>query len=433
MFSHHLRTSAVVATAALAVSVLGTSAAVAKPAKPGGVPDVAGVATWHSGTTYDVAATWGPVTGATGYRAAIVKNGATLVSANLSGRSWDPTVHTGPGPVTLQVRAVINQRKGRPTNVTVSLPDKIAPTGAFSTSKDDATKLGTITQTALTDDSGTAGITRTVNWGDGTGIQPWATGTTTTHTYAAIGRYVPTVTLTDAANNSVEYTLDAIVLGDVTKPTGSVTVSPATAWASFTHVVATPTALGDDVSPSDKISVHVSWGDGTSTDSTGAAVLDHVYAASGTYNVTTTLTDEAGNEQTSVPSSLVTVTADTVAPTVRLILPAHRHSVKAWRTLRGRATDAGTGVKSVWLKAVEKRGHAWYGYVAKTHTWAKATTKAKAFGKARAFTLSTGATHRWAARLVGLRKGTLVYKVKATDHVGNTSALLSHLAKLTRR
>jgi hypothetical protein len=419
-------------TASLLIGAFGTSAAEARPTKPGGVPGLAGVATWHSGTTYDVAATWGSVAGATSYRAVIVKGSTTLASKNVTGLSWDPTITSGPGPVTLQVQAIVNHRKGTPSKVTVDLPDKVAPTGAFSTSKVDATKVGTITQTALNDDSGTAGITRTVDWGDGTSAVNWASGTTIDHAFAAIGRYVPTVILSDVAGNSVQYTLDAIVLGDVTAPTGSVAVSPSTAWTSFTHVVATPSALSDDVSPQGMIRVHVVWGDGTTSDSTGTAALDHVYAAAGAYDVATTITDESGNP-TDLPSSSVTVSDDTVGPKLTLALPAKKHSVKAWKTLRGKATDApGTGVKKVSLRAVEKRGTAWYGYRPASKTWVKAATKARAYRKGRAFSLTTDAQHRWAASLAGLRKGTLCYKVSATDRVGNVSATRAHKASLTK-
>jgi hypothetical protein len=432
LLARALRVSATSAALALVVGTVTTTAAEAKPTKPGGVPNVAGVATWHSGTTYDVNATWGAVANATGYRVSIVKGATTLASKTVTTLSWDPTVTSGPGQATLQVQAVINHSKGAATRVTVVLPDKIAPTGAFSTSKVDVSKQGTITQTALADDSGVAGITRTVSWGDASGPVAWTAGTQISHTYAAIGRYVPTVTLTDAANNSVEYTLDAIVLGDVTAPTGSMSVAPAAAWAGFTKVVATPSALADDVSPSDKVAVHVAWDDGSTSDSQGSAPLEHVYAAAGTYHAAVTLTDEAGNP-TSLGQFTVTVTADTVAPTLRFVLPRSKHSVKAFSTLRGKATDTGTGVASVTLKAIEKRGSAWYGYNAQTKRWVKAATKTRAFGRARAAVVKPNSKNAWAVALSGLRKGTLVYRAFATDRVANRSGTLSHQATLTAR
>jgi hypothetical protein len=107
--------------------------------------------------------------------------------------------------------------------------------------------------------------------------------------------------------------------------------------------------------------------------------------------------------------------------------------VKAWKTLHGKATDAGTGVKSVSVKAVEKRGRTWYAYNAATTTWVKAATKAKALAKTKAIVSTPNARHRWSAKLVGLRKGTLIVKVRATDHVKNRSVVLSRKASLTAR
>jgi hypothetical protein len=428
--SHTLRAPALVAAAAaLVLGTLGTSVAEAKPTKPGSVPHLVGVATWHTGTTYDVHATWDAVANATSYRASIVRSGATLASKTLTVLGWDPTITSGPGQVTLQVQAVVNHRKSAVSKYTVDLPDKVAPTGTFVTSKDVATKVGTITQTALDDDSGTAGITRTVDWGDSSLPVTWTGDAPLTHTYQAIGRYVPTVTVTDASHNSGIYTLAAIVLGDVTAPSGTVALAPSTGWAGFTRVSATPSGLSDDVSPLAMIGIHVTWGDGTTSDSTGTAALTHMYAAAGTYPVATTITDEAGN-QIVLPSS-VTITSDTTGPKVTLTLPAKTHSVRAWKTLRGKATDLQTGVKKVSVRAVEKRGHVWYGYNASTHKWVKASSRVKAYSRSVAFSRSTDDRHRWSAKLARLRKGTLEYRVKAVDRVGNKSGTIVHRAKLT--
>ncbi len=156
-----------------------------------------------------------------------------------------------------------------------------------------------------------------------------------------------------------------------------------------------------------------------------------MYATADSYTPVVTITDEAGIPA-DIPTSAVVVSADTTGPKVRLTVPSAKHSVKAWKTLRGKATDAGTGVKSVWLKAVEKRKAGWFGYNAATHTWVKAATKTKAFKKAKPFTRTTNAQHRWTAKLAKLAKGTLVYKVRATDMVGNRSATVTRTAKLTK-
>src|SRR5215213_4011110 len=428
------RMSAAAVAAVLTVGTVGATAAQARPARPGVVMDVAASVTPHTGS-YTVHASWHAVAHATEYRASISRSGTVLASNNkLTDTSWNPTVTTGFGDVKLSVAAVVGHRKGKATTIVVHLPDVTAPTGTFVTSKDEASKIGTITQTALNDNAGTAGITRTFDWDDGTvvNLTPLDSSTEITHPYALMGRYAPKVTLTDASDNSVTYTLDAIVLGDVTAPDGPVAVSPSAAWTSFTRVAATPGTLSDDVSPQENIAVHVNWGDGTSSDSAGTATLHHVYASAGTYVVARTIKDEAGNPKV-LPDSSVVVTDDTTAPRVRLTLPRAKHSVRAWKTLRGKATDAQTGVKSVRLKAVEKRGGSWFGYKATTRSWVKAATKARAFTRARAFTLKTDRiSHRWNAKLAKLRKGTLVYKVQATNGVNHRSSTATHKASLTR-
>jgi hypothetical protein len=191
-------------------------------------------------------------------------------------------------------------------------------------------------------------------------------------------------------------------------------------------------ALTDNWSPASKITRSVNWGDGTITAWPYGHPLTHVYTTAGSHTPVVTITDEAHNSAV-VPTSQVVVTADTVAPLVKLILPSTaRHSVKSWRRLRGTATDAGTGVKQVELRAIEKRHGTWFAYKATTSTWVKAATKAKAFARSRPFILTTNARHRWSARLYRLRKGTLVYKVRAVDQVNNRSLTKAHKARLTK-
>ena len=226
----------------------------------------------------------------------------------------------------------------------------------------------------------------------------------------------------------------AVVIKDDEAPTGTFSVSPATGWAAFTSVTVTQDGvLADNWSPADKITRSVNWGDGTALETwtTGAhadARLRHGW------HLHTRRHDHRRGATTrpDLPTSAVVVSADTTGPKVKLTVPSAKHSVKAWKTLRGKATDAGTGVKSVWLKAVEKRKAGWFGYNAATHTWVKAATKTKAFKKAKPFNRTTNAQHRWTAKLAKLAKGTLVYKVRATDMVGNRSATVTRTAKLTK-
>lgn len=432
MLTRTFRMSAAVITAALAVGTVG--AMPAEAAKPAPAPTgIAATVTANQNGSFDIAASWNAVANATSYRVALSKGGTTLTSTQVTAASWSPTITTSPGNASLSVRAVVGHKPGRTGTLTVQLPDAVAPQGSFSTTWDNGTGVATLTQDSLTDNSPVSGVTRTVNWDDGSDPVAWPTGTTLDHTYPLEEhRYVPTVTLEDAAHNVRVVDAPAVVLDDSEAPTGTFAINTATAWAQYTKVTVSQSALSDNWTPADLITRSVDWGDGTTSDWTSGAVLRHVYQTSGAYTPAVTITDEAHNPAT-VETSAVVVTADTIGPRVRLTLPKARHSVKAWRTLRGKATDAGTGVKTVSLKAVEKRHGHWYGYNAVTHRWLKAATKAKAFGRSRAFSRTTDSLHRWTARLAGLGKGTLVYKVWATDHVKNRSATVTHQATLTRR
>lgn len=443
MIPRTLRAIAATAAATVALGMVGTTAAQAKPTQPGSVTGLVVDSVTPSGSTYAVASHWNPVASATKYRVAVTKSGATLVSATVTTASWSGTLATTPGDATLAVRAVIARKPGPAATVVVHLPDVTAPTGTFTTAWVNSTKVATLTEASLSDNSPISQVTRSVDWGDGT-VVSWPAGVgfpndSLQHTYTTVDRFVPVVTLTDAANNSVSVNAPAVVIDDVTAPSGTFTVSPVSAWATFTRVTVTQTALSDDRSPATALARVIDWGDGTAPESWPAGTgfpgdaLTHTYAQAGTYEVTQTLTDEAHNVFVSPPTA-VTVKADTVAPVVRLLIPRAKHSVKAWTTLRGKATDTnGTGVKVVSLRAVEKRGTVWYGYQATTKRWVKAATMAKAFARSRAFALHTSATNAWAGKLAGLRKGTLVYKVKATDNVGNVSGIVTHKASLTRR
>ena len=364
---------------------------------------------------------------------ALTKGGATLSSATVNTTSWKPTVTTTPGNASLSVRALVGKRPGRTATRTVPLPDVVAPQGSYTSTWDNNTGDATITEDALTDNLPVSGVTRTVDWGVGSPVA-WPSGTTITHTYPLVAqRYTPSVTLEDAAHNVTVVDVSAIVIMDTQAPTGAFAVAPASGWSGFTPVTVTQQGvLADNWSPADHIARSVDWGDGKIQTWTTGTTLAHRYATAGTYTPVVTMTDEAHNPAT-VSTSEVVVTADTIGPKVKLTLPRAKHSVKAWKTLRGKATDAQTGVKRVWLKAVEKRHGSWFGYNAVTHRWSKAATKAKAFSRTKAFTRTTNAQHQWAAKLTKLRQGTLVYKVWATDAVKNRSATVTHKASLSHR
>jgi hypothetical protein len=220
---------------------------------------------------------------------------------------------------------------------------------------------------------------------------------------------------------------------DTEAPTGSYHVDRTTAWAGFTRVSIDQQAIHDDVTPDAKIARAVAWGDGSTTDWSSGATVSHVYPKAGSYTPSVTLTDEAGNSSSPLPTSTVEVTADSSAPVLTLHLPRHRHSVDAWSVLRGRATDSGTGIAEVWVKAAEKRGSVWYGYDAPAHRWVAAADKAAALASSRRRVAQVTADHRWSAGLSHLRRGTLVVHVRAADQVDNLSTRTPHRVRLLHR
>ena len=418
--------------AILVAGLVGTSPAAARPAPaPTGL---AVVVAGHEDGSYDIDATWDAVPNATSYRVALTKGGATLASASVTTSAWSPTVTGSPGIIALSVRAVVGRKRGRTATLAVTLPDATAPHGSYSSDWDINTGIATITQQALTDNvSGNSDISRTVDWGDETPPEAWAAGTTLTHSYPATEqRYEPTVTLEDEAHNVRVVTVPAMVVNDTAAPTGSFSTSPATAWADLTSVMVTQSHIGDNWTPDALVTRSVDWGDGTTTNWTTGTNLAHVYVVAGSFTPIVTLTDEAHNVA-SIPTSAVEVATDTTRPILTLRRPRALHSVNAWRTLRGKSTDDQSGVKKVTMRAVEKRTTAWYGYDAVTQRWVKAATRTRAYARSEPFVTTPDTQDRWSATLKDLRKGTLYYRARATDMVGNRSALVSRHVTLTRR
>ncbi|MBB4738718.1 5'-nucleotidase [Actinoplanes octamycinicus] len=86
---------------------------------------------------------------------------------------------------------------------------------------------------------------------------------------------------------------------DTTAPTGTYAVNAAAIWPGQT-VTLTQSALTDDVTAAAQVKQVVNWGDGSAAETlaAGATKATHTYAAAGSYPVTVTLTDEAGNAAT---------------------------------------------------------------------------------------------------------------------------------------
>ncbi|MEP6665914.1 MAG: hypothetical protein ABJA81_05655 [Nocardioidaceae bacterium] len=409
------------------------------PSKPGTVTGLA-LSASLAGTTYTVDATWNPATNATAYRVTMTSaTGTVLDQAKVTTASFSGTTTLPAGSnVNVQVVPFNGKRRGRTTSKSILLPDLTAPVASYTVTPQNSSDGNvTIQLSSISDDvSQASSITQQIDWADGTPTTS-GDGTVTSfpHGYGATKAiYYPVVTVGDLAGNTRTYQLTAVV-ADTTAPTGSFSVAPATAWASWTDVTVTVVAIDDDLSDPDKLTRSLDWGDGTTEAWTTGPTASHRYSTSGSFTPAVTIVDEAGNVAGPLATSAVDVTVDSVAPRLRLILPKlHKHSVSSWTTLKGRARDAGTGVRKVRVRAIEKRGSVWYAYHPAGHSWVRAgKTPTAAWSKSKRAKLSTSLTHRWSVRLYHLKKGLLVYKVSAVDNVHNATAWKEHKQLLTRR
>jgi hypothetical protein len=410
------------------------------PAKPGAVSGLALTVTSANGAS-KVGATWNASTSTTRYQVKLLHNGATLASAWATSPSWTvPATAPDGSTVAVSVTPYNQTRKGRTVQKSVVLPDVTAPQASYVVERDPVNPTGgsvTLRRLTLSDNvTPTGSLTQTVSWGDGSADQTWSPATATvTKTYPETQAvYHLTVTVKDAANNVSSYPL-AVAVNDTLAPTGSYVADRSSAWASWTRVALVEDDLSDNLSADADIARVVAWGDGTPATAWAAGtVARHVYATAGSYTPTVTLTDEGGNASSALPASEVVVTRDAVRPTVGLTVPRTRKAhVGSWRTLRGKAADAQTGMRHVKVEVVEKRGSAWYGYRPGSKTWVKGGTKAAGWRKARPAVVKPSATGAWSSKVAKLTKGTLVVRRAAVDNVGNASAWKSRKQVLTKR
>jgi hypothetical protein len=443
MISSFRRASGIGLTAAIGIGLVTalvpatmSTAAARPPARPRTVSNLTLSAT-KPAAAYSIEADWTAAANATSYRVVMTNNlGAVLSQGSVAVTSYTGAVsQAANATVKVSVTAYNGRRHGKAVSKSIVLPDLTAPVASYTVTPTDSSDGNvTIQQTSLSDDlSANAAVSQHIDWGDGTSTDVAGDVSSVPHGYGPTKAvYYPVVTVTDEAGNESSYPLTAVV-ADVTAPTGAFSVSPATAWANWTVVTVSQSALSDDLSAQDKIARMIDWGDGSADAWAAGASFTHVYTAAGSHSPTVTIADEAGNTSV-VPTSAVEVSVDAVAPTTRLFAAAHkRQSVSGWSTLHGRANDSGTGVRVVRVKAIEKRGSVWYAYRAGTRSWVRAGTRvAAAWHKARAARVSTDASHLWSVKLARLTRGVLVTKVSATDNVGNTSAWKSHKVRLTR-
>jgi PKD repeat protein len=181
-----------------------------------------------------------------------------------------------------------------------------------------------VTKVALTASANASSSTAGTNsiasyefdWGDGVITHP-APSSSATHTYAAPGTYVVTVTVRDTTGLQDTATKSVTVTA-VSPPVPSLLVSgnvlTASADASASHAGTYP------------ISTYTfDWGDTNTTGPQAGATSSHGYAANGTYVVTVTVTDDHGNTASTTRS----VSLGAFPPIARLAIDVDELDVDA--------------------------------------------------------------------------------------------------------
>ena len=167
----------------------------------------------------------------------------------------------------------------------------------------------TLNKSASYVDEDSIAWTATVDYGDGSGLQPLAIDTTTkamalNHLYVDNGNYTVTVGIMDVegTSNSMSFVVTA---NNVAPILGNVSASPAVAEVGAQAVSASVDFTDPGVL--DTHTASIDWGDGSTTpasvaeaNGTGIASADHVYLATGVYTVAITVTDNDGGASSSM-------------------------------------------------------------------------------------------------------------------------------------
>jgi PKD repeat protein len=184
-----------------------------------------------------------------------------------------------------------------PRNVTIRLlaPGVIQPPGPatpdFTMTPSAASQLEEVTFSA----SNLGSDVVTCNWDFGDGST--ASGTVVQHSFDDVGNFAITLTVTDAFGLSASRT-KTITIDGGEAPTAAFVSSPdepvAGAPVFFNASESTATA--------GRTIVSYTWNFGDSTGTASGKIISHTYAAAGTYNVTLTVRDDAGNTATATNS-----------------------------------------------------------------------------------------------------------------------------------
>jgi len=214
--------------------------------------------------------------------------------------------HTYSDPGLYTVKVTVADTGGQSSTATrgVTVSSNDAPPAAALSLSPASPKVGqsvTADASASTDTDATPIATYSFDWGDGSAVTGPKPGPTATHTYGSAGSYTVTVTVADTAGQS----------STATKPVTVADDPPSAALASIplspSQIPITADASGSTDTDATGIATYrFAWGDGSApTGPQAGATATHVYTTGGTYTVTTTVADTAGNASTASTQVIV--------------------------------------------------------------------------------------------------------------------------------
>lgn len=225
--------------------------------------------------------------------------GDGTTSAGTSGTHAYPNA----GQYTITLTATDSANLSGSASQTVTASNNQTPACSLAVAPTSGTAPLAVTAVSTCSDADGDTLTTVLSWGDGTTTN----GTTGAHTYTKAGKYTVTVTATDPAGNHGNASQVVSVSSSVTAnstPTCTLNVSPTSGNAPLAVTVsANCSDAANDLS-----SVVTDFGDGFYLNGGGGA---HTYVSGGSYTVTVSARDKAGNASSPV-SKTITVTDDPV-------------------------------------------------------------------------------------------------------------------------
>ena len=208
--------------------------------------------------------------------------------------------------VTLTVTDEAGQSTQSSTQITVTAVADSAPVASFSTSATtgEAPFLASFDASASSDDNGS--LSYSWDFGDNGAA---VSGVKVDHNYTTAGTYTVTLTVTDSAGQSTQETAQITV-------TTAADLAPVASFSTSATTGEAPFLASFDASASsdDNDSVSYSWNFGDNSAAVSGVKADHSYATAGTYTVTLTVTDSAG-QSTQETTQIIATAAEDFAPT----------------------------------------------------------------------------------------------------------------------